>query len=140
LILLGDFNVVGLKHETMEALVDSGFEVPEAIREPPNNERNSFYDQIAFMTPEKGFLDYLGDGDEDESESGTLKIYENTFSDSQVDAYGDYFEPLRRARTGNQPRTPKNEAKNRRNRSPRRASFASGGPGSSPTTSRSGCG
>src|SRR5215212_1086650 len=38
LILLGDFNIVGRDHRTMQALEASGFKVPPALREaPPTN-------------------------------------------------------------------------------------------------------
>src|SRR5215204_767750 len=37
LILLGDFNIVGQDHETMQALLSSGFQVPEALQQFPTN-------------------------------------------------------------------------------------------------------
>jgi len=94
LILLGDFNVVGLEHETMKALTDSGFVVPEAIQNPPDGKRNSFYDQIAFMTP-KGVLDHVGDGVDDEQESGALPNFESVFTDEKWETYRKHFEPVR---------------------------------------------
>lgn len=86
LILLGDFNVAGLDHETMEALEESGFVVPDPIKDPPDKARNSFYDQIAFMTP-KGTLDYLGDGVEDAQESGSVPCFASVFADDEWRSY-----------------------------------------------------
>jgi hypothetical protein len=104
LILLGDFNVVGLEHKTMDALLESGFEVPEILRNPPGSKRNSFYDQIAFRT-KKGALSYLGDGDEAEQEqdAGSFKIFENVFADDQWRSYRKDFESVKKLAKGKDP-------------------------------------
>ena len=49
LILLGDFNIVSPEHETMQALLDSGFHVPAPLRHKTNMLGTKYYDQIAFM-------------------------------------------------------------------------------------------
>jgi endonuclease/exonuclease/phosphatase family metal-dependent hydrolase len=90
MILLGDFNVVGLKHRTMEALVESGFEVPPAIQEPPTGKRNSYYDQIAFRTAPDALV--FPDGKE---EAGSFQVLQGLFTDAEIDLYRTYFEPLR---------------------------------------------
>jgi exonuclease III len=49
-IALGDFNIVGAGHGTMEALESNDFDIPAAIQEIPdgsNVKRDKFYDQIA---------------------------------------------------------------------------------------------
>jgi len=49
-IVLGDFNIVGKDHNTMEALEANGFKVPDQIKEIPagtNVKRDKYYDQIA---------------------------------------------------------------------------------------------
>ncbi len=48
-ILLGDFNIVSPEHETMKALIDEGFKVPDNIQELPTNygQTKAYYDQIA---------------------------------------------------------------------------------------------
>lgn len=54
-VALGDFNIKSPEHETMQALRDNAFEVPEAIREIPagtNVARDKYYDQIAFWMGE----------------------------------------------------------------------------------------
>lgn len=57
--LLGDFNIISPKHETMQALESNGFEVPEEIRVIPgsNVDKSKAYDQIAFWEParDRGF-------------------------------------------------------------------------------------
>lgn len=60
LIVLGAFNIVGHDHETMKALLESGFEVPKALRQAPptNADKTMYYDQIAFRT-RPGDLEYL---------------------------------------------------------------------------------
>lgn len=50
MIALGDFNIKGKSHKTMEALQANGFKVPEEIQQIPegtNVKRDKFYDQIA---------------------------------------------------------------------------------------------
>lgn len=53
--VLGDFNILSAEHETMEALQDNGFEVPEEIQSIPgsNVEKTKAYDQIAFWEPKR---------------------------------------------------------------------------------------
>ncbi|HEX5376895.1 MAG TPA: hypothetical protein VFW48_12155, partial [Solirubrobacterales bacterium] len=93
LILLGDFNVVDPSHKTMQALLESGFEVPEAIRRPTNVDQNKFYDQIAFKT-RPGFLDYLGNSHDGNKHSGSVDIFAGAFADEQRTAYQPYFDSL----------------------------------------------
>ncbi|MFK7881599.1 endonuclease/exonuclease/phosphatase family protein [Roseobacter sp.] len=53
--VLGDFNILSAKHETMQALEANGFEVPEQIRAIPgsNVDKDKAYDQIAFWEPKR---------------------------------------------------------------------------------------
>ena len=48
-IVLGDFNIVDRKHETMEALLTNDFVTPKPLQEIPgsNVKQDKFYDQIA---------------------------------------------------------------------------------------------
>jgi hypothetical protein len=102
MVLLGDFNVVGPEHETMKALESSGFKVPAPIQEPPDSDRNSFYDQIAFRA-RKGSLDYLGDGVEEEQDAGTVEIFERVFADDQWKRYRRDFEREKKLPAGKDP-------------------------------------
>jgi hypothetical protein len=54
-VALGDFNIVGHDHGTMEALESEGFSVPDEIKRIPagtNVKRDKYYDQIAFWSGE----------------------------------------------------------------------------------------
>jgi endonuclease/exonuclease/phosphatase family metal-dependent hydrolase len=87
LILLGDFNVVGADHETMEALLASGFESPKALRNLPTNiDQTKYYDQIVFRT-RPGDLTYLETTDPANPRAGAFKIFEHVFAPDQ---FGDY--------------------------------------------------
>lgn len=86
LILLGDFNIVGHDHETMDALLSSGFEVPAALREAPptNTKKTMYYDQIAFRT-RPGDLEYLETKGAEgaEARAGSVDIFENVYTEDQ---------------------------------------------------------
>ena len=53
--VLGDFNIVGEGHPTMEALESNDFVIPEKLKEIPgsNVKRDKAYDQIAFWKPSR---------------------------------------------------------------------------------------
>ena len=53
-IALGDFNIVGPEHETMDALRTNDFIIPEPLKTVPgsNVKQDKFYDQIALWTGE----------------------------------------------------------------------------------------
>jgi endonuclease/exonuclease/phosphatase family metal-dependent hydrolase len=82
LVLLGDFNIVGQSHATMEALLGEGFEVPAALREAPatNVGKDKYYDQIAFRT-RPGDLSYLESrGSGAEARAGSVDIFKQLYS------------------------------------------------------------
>jgi hypothetical protein len=86
LILLGDFNIVEPEHMTMKALLESGFEVPDVLRNPTNIGQDKYYDQIAFKT-RPGVIDYLGSSDR--RRAGTIDIFERLFTPDQLPEYED---------------------------------------------------
>ena len=53
--VLGDFNIIGAGHPTMQALESNGFAVPQELKSIPgtNVSRDKAYDQIAFWMPPK---------------------------------------------------------------------------------------
>lgn len=53
--VLGDFNILGKGHPTMEALESNDFEIPEQLKSIPgsNVARDKAYDQIAFWKPSR---------------------------------------------------------------------------------------
>lgn len=78
-IVLGDFNVVSPKHETMEALKSNGFVVPPEIDgDVVRVKGNHYYDQIAVRVKDERFKVIGG---------GMLQIYEDVFRDEDFDYY-----------------------------------------------------
>jgi endonuclease/exonuclease/phosphatase family metal-dependent hydrolase len=53
--VLGDFNIIGKGHPTMEALESNGFLIPDEIKSIPgsNVKKDKAYDQIAFWNPKR---------------------------------------------------------------------------------------
>ena len=91
LILLGDFNVVGHDHETMKALLSSGFTAPKALRDLPTNiGRDKYYDQIVFRT-RPGDLDYLETSEPGGAppRAGAFSIFDHVFTPEQFEDYKD---------------------------------------------------
>jgi endonuclease/exonuclease/phosphatase family metal-dependent hydrolase len=90
LILLGDFNIVGHDHDTMKALLGSGFQVPKALQALPTNiGRDKYYDQIAFRT-RPGDLEYLESEQGDAGgRAGAFEIFKRLFTEDQFDDYKD---------------------------------------------------
>jgi exonuclease III len=108
LILLGDFNIVGHDHKTMQALLDSGFQVPKALRDAPatNVEKNKFYDQIAFRT-RPGDLEYLETaGEGAETRAGSVDIFKNVYTEAQFDDFKDQVDESDNAHTDNGKKDP----------------------------------
>ncbi len=53
MILLGDFNIFSTTDETMKAITDAGFFVPEQLQKLPSNvPQDKHYDQMAFVSPQ----------------------------------------------------------------------------------------
>jgi len=101
LILLGDFNIVGRDHETMKALLKSGFEVPDALRgaPPTNAEKDKFYDQIAFRT-RPGDLKYLEtSGVGADARAGSVDIFKNVYTADQFDEFKSQVEKSENSQT-----------------------------------------
>lgn len=88
LILLGDFNIVHPEHQTMKALVDEGFQIPKALRQPTNINRNKYYDQIAFKT-EPQVLEYIERRSQDPKKcnAGIFEIFESIYREEDFEQY-----------------------------------------------------
>ncbi len=88
LILTGDMNVVNPQHKTMQALLSSGFEIPEPLRVLPTNvEGRKYYDQIAFRLQPDGpayFDPAPGNGWQP---AGAFDIFERVFTAGQFAEY-----------------------------------------------------
>ncbi|MCB1740033.1 MAG: endonuclease/exonuclease/phosphatase family protein [Gammaproteobacteria bacterium] len=105
IILLGDFNIVHPEHNTMQALLRSGFEVPQALRRPSNIDRSKYYDQIAFKT-RREVLEYIDQQSDDprQRNAGVFELFDSVFRDDAVAQYrsiaaqtpnGDHLSPER---------------------------------------------
>ena len=88
LILLGDFNVVGPEHETMAALLASGFKTAGTLENIASNiGRDKYYDQIVFHT-RPGVLEYSETPTPDgKPRAGIFEIFRNIFTEAQLDDY-----------------------------------------------------
>lgn len=87
LILLGDFNIVSPEHETMKALENNDFTIPDAIKENPSNMyKTMHYDQIAFQ--EKSGKIKLGGNS---NSAGAYDFYKKVFTTRQ---FNDYQEKI----------------------------------------------
>jgi len=85
-ILLGDFNIVKGGDETMDALLSTGFRVPEELRGNPTNMLGTkHYDQIAFL-PKSGPFRV------NQRKAGVLQIFEQLYRASEDDR--DLVEPV----------------------------------------------
>lgn len=109
LILLGDFNIVGHDHETMKALLDSGFEVPPVLRKAPptNAKKTMYYDQIAFRR-RPGDLEYLDSEDEmgAEAHAGSVDIFENVYTEDQFDEFKAQVDESSKSKTKGSQKNP----------------------------------
>lgn len=82
-ILLGDFNIIRPDHDTMNALEDNGFKIPENIKNRKTNLiETKHYDQIAFKCDDE-IIENIENGVE--SNSGVFKIMESVFTKSNDD-------------------------------------------------------
>jgi hypothetical protein len=96
-ILLGDFNVVSPKHETMQALESEGFRVPEAIDGDAIPDRDHFYDQIAERVKDPRFKVTGG---------GIVPVFADVFTDEQEPTYQHLVPAPSPPKPGKEPPTP----------------------------------
>jgi endonuclease/exonuclease/phosphatase family metal-dependent hydrolase len=98
LILLGDFNIVHPEHQTMQALLEQGFVVPQRLRNPSNVSETHYYDQIAFKTKPE-VIEYVDKAPEDGGlpNGGVFDIFESVFTE---DHFEDYKEAARSSPNG----------------------------------------
>jgi len=84
LILLGDFNIFSPEDDTMRALLDAEFVVPQELQRLPSNApRTKHYDQIAFRV-RPGSLDMTG-------KAGVFNYYETIFRVEDEMIYAPYM-------------------------------------------------
>jgi exonuclease III len=88
LMILGDFNIVDHEHETMEKLIDNGFEIPSQIQEKPvgtNTFQTKYYDQIGIRSKSEFFK--LG---ENANSAGAINFYRSVLRKNQFPVYREY--------------------------------------------------
>jgi len=79
-IVLGDFNIIGPKDETMDALLTNGFFIPDSIWDVSAAPFScNHYDQIAFKS-EEGKVKFGDNG-------GIFNYYKSVFRDDEVEFY-----------------------------------------------------
>jgi endonuclease/exonuclease/phosphatase family metal-dependent hydrolase len=87
-ILLGDFNIEDPEHLTMKALEDTGFYIPEALRDKPTDlGRSKFYDQIAFRLAEGDMVRFR----KDRPAAGAFDFSEVVMTPGDLRTYLPYF-------------------------------------------------
>lgn len=88
LILTGDMNIVNPQHETMQALIGAGFEVPEELQNLRTNvEQDKYYDQIAFRLRPDGPAYFDGEPADGWPHAGAFDIFERLFTPDQFAQY-----------------------------------------------------
>ena len=89
-ILLGDFNIVDCKDETMQALEKNGFFVPDAIKEHPSDLGGTkHYDQIAFnLKLDKDMTVFS----EEEQKAGAFNFTQSVYTPDDLSIYRKYFD------------------------------------------------
>jgi len=92
-ILLGDFNIIRPDHDTMKALEDNGFKIPQNIKNRKSNVINTMhYDQIAFKSsPEIVNYADIVTSDPKTSNSGVLKVMSSVFQNTDEDF--EFYKP-----------------------------------------------
>jgi endonuclease/exonuclease/phosphatase family metal-dependent hydrolase len=81
MILLGDFNIFDTSDQTMQAILEAGFTIPEKLQGHPSNApKTRHYDQIAFIAPE--LEDRL-----ELSEAGVFDYYQYVYREEDEPLY-----------------------------------------------------
>jgi endonuclease/exonuclease/phosphatase family metal-dependent hydrolase len=86
-ILLGDFNIVTPRCDTMYALQGSGFKIPKELQRPTNIDENKFYDQIAFKTKPGEYR--LG---KSKTNAGVFRYFDTVFKKNEFNVYSKYMD------------------------------------------------
>ena len=90
-IILGDFNIVDTKDDTLKALEKNKFFIPEAIKQKPTDIGGTkHYDQIAFRFKEGEDMVLFS---EKEQKAGAFNYYECLYTKEEMPLYLQYFDP-----------------------------------------------
>lgn len=89
-ILLGDFNIVNCEDDTMQALEQNGFVVPNAIKEHPSDLGGTkHYDQIAFNLKLDKTMTIFS---EKEQKAGAFDFTKSVYAPKDLHVYKKYFD------------------------------------------------
>jgi endonuclease/exonuclease/phosphatase family metal-dependent hydrolase len=89
-ILLGDFNIVDTQDDTMKALEDNKFFIPDAIKAKPSDVGGTkHYDQIAFRLKERVDMQVFSKKDQ---KAGAFNYFNYLFTPDELPVYQPYFE------------------------------------------------
>ena len=92
LILLGDFNIVHPRHETMRALLDHGFQIPQPLVRPTNLGHDRYYDQIAIQATDPDLLPFTEQLNWDQRpNAGVFDLFGTVMKDEDHAHYVDYM-------------------------------------------------
>lgn len=86
-ILLGDFNIVSPDHETMKALTDNGFTVPEELHKT-NVKQTKYYDQIAFRLKKQELVPKA---------ANVFRVNRAVFRDNEFEIYKTHMKRISRS-------------------------------------------
>jgi exonuclease III len=89
-LLLGDFNIVGRQHETMEALLKGGFKIPDQLQKTKgsNLDKSKYYDQIVYRD-KKGDIKFT-------KLAGVFDFYQYVFKEGDAAKYKFDYNVLRK--------------------------------------------
>jgi endonuclease/exonuclease/phosphatase family metal-dependent hydrolase len=88
-IVLGDFNIEGIEHDTFKALQSGGFFVPENIKDKPTDlGQVKHYDQIAFQVKDEDMLIF----NKSKGRAGAFKFHEVVMKDDELGVYQSKFD------------------------------------------------
>jgi len=89
-IILGDFNIFNQGDDTMKALENNGFYIPNAIKQHPTDlsSKNKYYDQIAFKLKIENNMTVFS---ENKQHAGAVDFTESVYKADEASTYQQYF-------------------------------------------------
>lgn len=88
-ILLGDFNIIDPSHQTMQALENNKFYIPDELKNKPTDlGQTKHYDQIAFKVKDEDMQ--IFDPNKPKN-AGSFRFQDVVYKENEVDIYKQYF-------------------------------------------------
>jgi endonuclease/exonuclease/phosphatase family metal-dependent hydrolase len=95
IFLLGDFNIVHPEHQTMQALKQHGFTIPDPLDRPTNLGDDKYYDQIAIKANNDELLNFLNSQQEGKPNAGVFEMFRRVMNGHDWDKYKDRMKQTR---------------------------------------------